>query len=175
MDDRNEENLNELFGKFVDLEQARRALEDFQQAEQILREWPAPQPDDALVADIKLKVSGALLRKKANAFKRTVYKAAAVAAVFIILAVISVKLLEESDGKTEKVPYAYASIIPRAIWESEDIVADDADLAILTAEIEQIEDELRAVKLGENGGNGQAAVMELELELLEIDSDFWKG
>jgi len=52
---------------------------------------------------------------------------------------------------------------------------DDADLASLAAEIEQIESDLLAVQLGENGDNGSGAAAELELELIEINNDFWKG
>jgi len=68
------------------------------------------------------------------------------------------------------------SIIPTAIWESDDITAADADLAIFTTEIEQIEDELMSLQLGEDDGNGDSSVSELEMELIEINnSDFWKG
>jgi hypothetical protein len=61
------------------------------------------------------------------------------------------------------------------IWESEDISADDANLATLIAETEEIEGEMLALELGENGGNGSGSLTELEMELEEINSDFWKG
>ena len=32
-----------------------------------------------------------------------------------------------------------------------------------------------ALQLGENGGNGDIAVTELEMDLIETNSDFWKG
>ena len=116
-----------------------------------------------------------MLRRKANVFRKIAYKAAVAAAAVIILAVIAVELYEKGGGKAEKV--ITASIIPEAIWESDDVSADDADLAILAAEIEQIEGEALAVQLGENGGNGNRNLLELELEmeLIEISSDFWKG
>lgn len=76
----------------------------------------------------------------------------------------------------ESGPVQYASIIPTAIWESDDIAADDADLVIFTTEIEQIEDELPALQLGEDDSNEDSAITELEMELIEINnSDFWKG
>ena len=168
-----DENLNGLFEELFGSEQAETAVDDVRRGEQILREHPAPEPDDALIAGIKAEVSRALLRRKASAFRRAAYKAAAVAAVFIVLAVIGVMILEKDGG--EPVRIVTASIIPAAMWESEDIAADDADLAVLAAEVEQIGSEVLAVQLGEDGGNGHGDVVELEMELVEIDSDFWKG
>jgi len=95
MNGRNEENLKELFEKFLNSEQAERAADDIQKAEQILSEHPAPQPDDIVLADIKTEISGALVRSKVNVFRRRIYRTAAVAAAVIILAVISVKVFEK--------------------------------------------------------------------------------
>ena len=172
MNGRNEENLKELFERFVSAEKAEQAVQDIQKGEQIFREHSVPGPDMELIADIKAEVADALLRRKANAFRRTAYKVAAVAAV-ILLAVISVRFFEKGSVEPRRV--ATASIIPLSIWESEDVTADDADLAVLTAEIEQIKSEVLTLQLGENGGNGDKELMELEMRLIEIDSDFWKG
>ncbi len=173
MNSRNEENLKGLFEKFLDPRQAEQAVEDLRESQRILSEHPAPEPDGRLIADIKAEIEGALLRRKANVFRKIAYKAAVAAAAVIILAVIGVELYEKGGGEAKKV--ITASIIPEAIWESDDVSADDADLAILAAEIEQIEGEALAVQLGENDGNGNRNLLELEMELIEINSDFWKG
>ena len=166
--------LRRIFEKFVNTEEADAAVEDIRQGEQILRDSPAPEPDSRLITGIKAEISQTVVRGKENTFRWVVYKTAAVAAVFIILAVISVKLFEKN--RSQSGPVVYASIIPVAIWESSDISADDTDLATLTAEIEQIQDETLAMQLDENGGNGSGDITELEMELIEIDhSDFWKG
>ncbi len=170
----NEENLKELFERFLNSKQARRAVEDVQKAEQILREHPAPKPDKELIADIKVKIARALPRRKVNAFRRIAYKIAAVAAALILITAISVKLFEKSSGESGK-KIATTSTMPEIIWESDDTAANDANLATLTAEVEQIESEILALQLGENNGNGYKAVTELEMELIEINSDFWKG
>ncbi len=174
MNRRNEENLKKLFERFVGAEQAEKAVEDIRKGEQILRENPAPQPSDELIDEIKFEIAkGLLLRQKeVSGFRKVAYKVAVVAAAVIILSAISIKFLEKGKetGRT-----VYASIIPTAIWESDDIAADDADLAILSAEVEQIEGEMLALQSGESEGNGQRAITELEMELIEIDSDFWKG
>jgi len=173
MNRQNEENLKELFERFADAEQAEKGVEDVQKAEQILREYPAPEPDDMLIANIKAEIAMRLPARRADVFKRTVYKAAAVAAAVVIVAAVSLRLFEKGDVEPERV--IYASLIPRVIWESDDIAIDDADLAIFTAEVEQIEDEVLALQFGENGGNGSRAVSELEMELIAIEGDFWKG
>jgi len=168
----NDEDVKALFEQFVNSEQAEQAAEDFFKAEEILRSCPAPEPDGEVIAGIKSQIAWALLDRKENAFKRKALKAVAVAAVFIVIAALSVKLLEKQSPPQEIV---YASIIPRAIWESEDIASDDANLSTLTAEIEQIKDELLALQLGDDGENGSGIVEELEMEFIEINSDFWKG
>lgn len=172
MNGRNEENLKDLFEKFLDSEQAERNAEDIRKGEEILREHAAPKPDDEVIADIKAEIARELLGRERRVSKQVVYKVAAVAAAFVILATVSVKLFEKG-GEQQKV--ATASMLPSVLWDSEDIAADDVDLAILTAEIEEIESEALALELGENGGNGLAELAELEMELMEIDSDFWKG
>lgn len=172
MNGRNEENVKELFERFVDAGQAEEAVQDIRKGEQILREHPASEPDSKLIADIKAEVGKAVLRRKAKVFRRMVYKSAVIAASVIFLAAIGIGLFEKG-GESERV--TAASIIPAALWESEDLAADDTDLAILAAEIEQMEGDILAVNLGENGGNGGENLTELEIELIAINSDFWKG
>ncbi len=172
MNSRNEENLKELFEKFVASEQAEKAVEDIRKGEQILRDNPAPLPSDELIAGIKSEIAISLLHKKENAIRYTLYKVAAVAAAVMVLTAISIKFFEKGEEPRKAM---YASIIPTAIWESDDIAADDADLAILTAEVEQVASEILSLRMGGNGGNGQSTITELEIELMEIESDFWKG
>ena len=76
---------------------------------------------------------------------------------------------------TEIGEVSYASLIPAAIWENDDITTADEDLAVFTAQIDQIEDEVLTLQSGERAGNGDSTLVELELELIEINSDFWKG
>jgi hypothetical protein len=111
--------------------------------------------------------------RRANAFKRIAYKVAAVAAAIIVAAAISVKLSDRGAGETKEV--VTASIIPAAVWESDDIAVDDAELGTIVGEIEEIEGDVLALELGENGGNGYEAIEELEVELEEIEGVFWKG
>lgn len=169
------ENLNDLFGKFLNREQAKQAAEDIQKDELILHEHTAPKPDGELIANIKAEITASLLRKKENSLRKTIYQTVAVAAAFIILAIISVKLFETERVQHEK-PVS-KSIMPTAVWESERLADDSAESAVLVAEVEQIESDLLAMQLGKNGSNGREAITELEIEteLMETNSDFWKG
>ena len=93
--------------------------------------------------------------------------------IFIFLALISVKVFEKDSSISERP--ASGPIIPKAVWESACLADDGEDSATLIAEVEQLENDLLALQFGENGGNGYEAVTELEIELVEINSDFWKG
>jgi hypothetical protein len=171
MNDGNQENLKELFEKFLDAEQAESCAEDVQKAEQILREHPAPEPDDMLIASIKAEIAMRLPAGRTYVFKQIANKVVGIAAAVIILTAIGLRLFDKGGNGVQ-----YATIIPTAIWESDDIAAADANLVIFTAEIEQIEDEVLTLQLGEDDGNGEGSITELEMELIEINnSDFWKG
>ncbi len=171
--DEKDENLRKLFGKLFGADEAEEATEDIRKGEQILDEHGAPGPDSELIADVKAEIGRALAERKSNAFRRAVYKVAAVAAAVIIVAAISVKLSERGNGEAETL--VTASIIPAAIWESDDIAVDDAELGTFVGEIEELEGDVLALELGENGGNGYEAIEELEVELEEIEGVFWKG
>ena len=175
MDDRDQDNLAELFGKFFDADQTQECIEDIRKGEQILREHPAPEPDDMLIANIKAEIAMRLPARKVHTFRQTAYRAAAVAAALIILTAISVEIFDNGREPAGPGPFVQASLIPTAVWESDDIATDDVNLATFTAEIEEIENEVLTLQSGERGSNGEGTIVELEIELIEISSDFWKG
>jgi hypothetical protein len=174
MDDRNQENLKELIAKFFDAEQVESYVEDFRQAEQMLQQHPAPAPDDMLIANIKAEIAMRLDSRRVRRFRRVLYEVAGIAAAIIILAIVGLQLFEKSDIQPTNGVYT-ASIIPTAIWESDNITADDVELAVFTAEIEQIEYEVHTLESGEDISESETTVTELEMELAEINTDFWKG
>lgn len=171
MNEKDQENLKDLFERFAESEEAASAADDIQQGEQVFRENPAPQPSEELIADIKAQVTRQLARKKVSFFNRITVKRAAVAAVLVIVGAIGVKLIRPGPDVTTK-PVAH---IPAEIWNTNDITADDTQLASLIAEIEELEGLELALRLGENGANGYADLDELEMEYVDINGDFWKG
>lgn len=175
MDDRNQENLRELLATFFDAEQVDNYADDFQQAEQVFQTHPAPEPDDRLIANIKTDIALSLARRKAKRFRRRLFEAVAgVAAAIAILAIVSLQFSEKPTKQPGNSAYT-ASLLPTALWESDDIAADDADLAVFTAEIDQIEYEIHTLESGEDITESETSVTELEMELAEINMDFWKG
>ncbi len=171
MDGREPENLKELLEKFLGAGQVESYLDDFQKAERLFREHPAPEPDEMLIANIKAEIAMRLPARRAEIFRRRVWEAAGIAATLAVLALVGVRLPHQPARQTVN----YASLIPAAIWESTNIAADDADLVVFSAEIEQIKDELLALESGEHAADGDSAITELETELAEINGDFWKG
>lgn len=172
MNSQNDENLKELFERFLSAEQAENGVEDIQKAEQILREHPAPEPDNMLIANIKAEIAMRLPAKRTNVFTKIAYRVAYAAAAIMIITAVSLRTFDMDAPEPGRVQYA--SIMPTAIWESDDIVTDDVDLAIFTIEIEQIEDELRSLQSGEYISDSDSSLSELEMELVAINNDFWK-
>ena len=171
MNSQNDENLKELFERFLSAEQAKSNIEDIQKAEQILHDNPAPEPDSMLIADIKAEIAMRLPAKRPSVFMKVAYRAAHIAAAILIISAISLSLF--NDNPTT-VPVQRGSILPAAVWDSDDITTDDAELAIYTMEIEQIEEELRSLQSGEDIGDGVSTISEIEMELVAINNDFWK-
>ena len=168
--DKNQENLEQLLKEFFADDQAGQVAEDIDAGQEILHLYPAPQPQAAVLDDIKADIAEALAHKKTILFRPAVYyKAVAVAAVLIIAAIISLRFVAEQNYQHKEI-----ALIPAKIWESTEIAADDEELAILAAKIEQIEDEFADLQV--NGySDSYSAVAELEMELIELNSDFWKG
>jgi hypothetical protein len=173
VNDKERENIEELLKKFFDAEKAKEASEDIEKGEQILRKNPAPEPDEEIILVVKSKAAGVILEKKAKNFRRTVYKTAAIAAAIIVITAVSVKMLEKEIASPEGVaPIAETTT---TIQKTNDIFGDDAEIETLAAEVEQIQNELLALQLGSTNGNGENDIIEVEMNLMDIGSDFWKG
>jgi hypothetical protein len=170
MNDRNEENLKDLFERFVGTEEAQNCVEDFAQVKRILGENPAPQPSQELIAAINSRIAEEIRLRKEHTFRRLAYRLAPVAAVFIILASVSIKLYVRNPEKPRYVP-----LLSSTIWDSENIVADDPDLAVLTAEVDELEIEFATLESGDDGGNGRSDITELEMDFVAISTDIWEG
>ncbi len=173
MSDTENENLKNLFESFVDAGSAEQAARDIDRTEAILRQYPAPEPDAGVLAKAKAAAAGALMRRKTGESRRAMYKVLAVAAVLFVAAVVAVKVFQ--PAAVQPPVQTGTTVIASALWQSDDIAAADADIAVLTAEVNQVADEMLALRLGDNETNGQAELYDLEMELIDISSDFWKG
>jgi len=174
MTNQNNENLEELAAKFYEAEQAKQMADEIKKGQQILYANPAPQPADSLIADIKSQIAARLPRQKAAARRLVFAGAAAVAAVFVAIAWVGVKLVGRAElGQQPERPII--AMISQEIWQSGNVADDDPDLAILSAEIEEIPIRLLAIRSGEQANGNGSALVEIEMELIEIESNFWKG
>jgi len=172
MSDRDRENLAELIERLYDSENADGVVEDVRRGEQLLRDNPAPEPDRELIADIKAEITLLLPARRAKLARRRTYKRAAAAAAILIAAWTGASLF--NTGSPGPGQMAAASLIPTAIWESDDIAADDENLAAFAAEIDQIENEVMILESGDDAYASDRTVEELEIELIVVRSDFWK-
>ena len=102
-------------------------------------------------------------------------KAVAIAAAFIILAAVSVRLFEKDSAGPAAGPGYVATVASEAFWEDDETQSGITEFAVLVAEVELVEGELLALELGEEKFNGYEDSLEIENELVEINSDFWKG
>jgi hypothetical protein len=166
MGDQTHEDLNSLLRRFLDPAQAREARQDIRSGERLLRAFPAPSPSRETLDRIKAEIRTALWRR--HRVRRVVRPSLAAAAV---IAFAAVGLLER--GPASRPPASHANLLPAAVWDSDNIAADDLDLVYFTTEVRQIEAQVAALDAGETLGRG--AVDELETELAQIETEYWKG
>ena len=167
----NNENLNELLSRFLDERQTHEAAEDIRAGEKLLASFSAPVPDQAVINSIKEQIEMRLEARKKQKLASSMFHRVAVAAVIIVLAIAGVKFFPEP--KRERV--AVSKVGQDFIWDDGSGTGSDEQLAALTAQIDEIEASMLAIKLGENGGEGGTLLTDLEVEMSEINGDFWKG
>ncbi len=168
MKNHDQDNLSELFERFMASSEAKRAAEDIRAGDEILRDYPAPEPDDEMILGLKLQIATRLSSRRHGAHR--LYRLAASVAAVVVLALIAL----HSQAPRNDSGLSHAALVPTFIWESDDISTDDAELAYFNAEIEQIEAQVRALEAGESQDAGVRAMDEVEMELVRINTAFWK-
>jgi hypothetical protein len=173
MSGRSDDELRRLVDSLLKGKDRQDCLEDIERGEQLLSEHPAPQVRPQLLMHIKTQLPAiAASSRKHRIMVRLRYAATVAAAIFIVVGSMF-GLFDAGNGGS---PGVYkASIIPTALWESNDIAHDDPELAFYAAEIEQIEDEIIMLQSGSDTGVTEGDVSELEMEFIEIQGEFWKG
>lgn len=170
MGNQNREDWKALFGRFVDAARAEAAAEDVRTGERTLDAYPAPKPDEELIAYINVQIAARLARRRR--LSRT-YRALAAAAAVIIVTAIA--LLGPRPASRQAAHVSYASIIPTSVWESDDVNGEDVELMYFHSEIRQIEAEMEALESGGDEIGPAEDVEEIEMELMQIETEFWKG
>jgi hypothetical protein len=157
------EDLTELFRLSLNPQEAQDAVKDVEVADEMIEAHPAPLPVPAVLDRIKQQVRLRSIHRRRTHFMEG---AAAVAAAIMIV----VGLSQFGPSRTR----GFASL-PAALWESNDIASDDLKLAYLNSEVDRLEAQIQAIDSGESESTGVSTLDDLELELFQIDTDFWKG
>ena len=169
MKNKTSENIEELFSRFLDNEQAREAANDIRKGEQLLRDNPAPEPDYILIENIKREMAEKSIRQtRAAGLHRMVYRAVAVAAAIIIVLGISQKISENGGDRPPFDP-------PTETKLDREVASINATISLLSDEIEQSQNALLGISSTTGNFNLTNSADELETDLIEISSDFWKG
>ena len=164
------EDIKELLERFADSQTASQMAEDIRKGEDVLEQYKTPVPDNRLISEIKAQIVKTTQKHKKTAYYyHFIRKTMATAAIFIVMTAVGIKLLEKPDSTINSI------ILTKVIWETDDIIQNDVELATLSEEIKDIEKDTLAVRLNENGTNGDTELLELELKLVDINGNFWKG
>jgi hypothetical protein len=163
------ENLRELLAGFMDEAAARQTAEDIEKGEEILGANQSPQPDERVLAEVKKTVVAAVRRRRSVVLQRRILGAAVAAAVIVVSVLV---LMRYSNSHNSQQTRIIATSIPARVWEG----ADDADVTVLKAEIENIQSELSGAQSDSiSTGGTNSAAGDLETELIEVNGDMWKG
>ena len=162
------ENLRELLAGFMDESAARQTAENIEKGEEILGANQSPQPNERVLAEVKKNVVAALRRRRTVVFQRRMFGAAVAAAMIVISVLVLMRYGNQQNNQQTRL---VAASIPASVWEG----ADDADVTVLKAEIENIQSELSGVQSDNTGTSGNTSVGDLETELIEVNGNMWKG
>lgn len=168
MKNRDQDNLKELFERFMPSSDAEAAAREVHAGEQLLRDHPAPTPRPEIIFGIKLQMANALPKQLHTS--HPLYRLLAAVAAVIVVALIGFYVRTPQSGPT----MSHAALIPTAIWESDNIASDDLDIAYFASEIQHIEAQVRALEAGDSESTGAGALDEVEMELMRINTEFWK-
>ncbi len=172
MSNRKNKNLDELLKRLYG-DGAKEVADDITQGEQILREYPDPKPDEEIIILLKAKVAKAVAANRERALRRTYYGVAAFAAAVIVIAFVSVQLLERKP--VESVQIATAVKVTESVSQNDEFFYGDEEMATLSAEVEQVGDEITALDFGIASEELDSDWIDAEMGLIDIESDFWKG
>ena len=170
MADDKDKKFDELLARFYNEAQARQVKDDIKSGDKLLASFPAPAPPAELIDNIKAGMNA----KPARGTRRVYYRAVAVAAAAAIIIIIINLLPSTRYGQTPPIAMTADTVLDNGTIFGE----TDAELALFSAEFEQLETSLLALRLEEteNGYDSMAdSIDELETKLIEIETVFWKG
>lgn len=167
MQKRVREDLTGLFEQWLDGSQARTAAEEIRAAEQLIDAYPSPLPSAQTLELVKQQM---YVRRSRRRVARMAQAVATVAAVVAIVIGLVTHVTQRPGGRID-----FGFLLPATLWETNDIAVDDVELAYLTSEVKHLEAQVRAAEGSDSDASGINALNEAEMELFQIDTEFWKG
>ena len=161
------ENLKELLSELFDVTEAAEAMSDINAGDAIIAGSPSPMPDEAIVRGIKKQVRNRLWLSKRRRFVRRTSEAA-VAAVLVIGVLIGLVITQSRHDSS--------AALNLNIWGEAtlEVIETDPEYVLLIGEIEEIEASLLTIRLDEDSVENDD-LFEIEMEMLEMEGNFWEG
>jgi hypothetical protein len=156
------ENIDNVLSQFYAPDQAEHIKKDIAEGEKLFDEYRAPEPEEKIINNIKLKISH---RRRHTALLSVFVKTIAVAAVVLIASYLFV---QDNNRPKATENNSYQAALTRM----------DNNISALEKEFELLKGEVVAVRLGEdNGTNEQFSerVGNVETEIINTENFFWKG
>ena len=159
------ENIDNVLSRFYAPGQAEQIKKDIAEADRLFEEYPALPLSGETLNNIKLKISR---RRKHGAFLSVLVKTIAVAAAVLIASYVLVQDNNRQKAAENNAQNSYQAALTRT----------DNNISVLEKEIELLNGEVVAVRLGEdNGTNEQLSerIGNVETEIIDTENFFWKG
>lgn len=167
MNDKHED-LDGLLVSLYGEKAAEAVKEDIRLGDEILNSSPSPEPDAAVMQEVKRNVLAALARKRTHRRVMT-YRSAVAAALFLVIAGLGIRFMTY-----HRTYYAGSGIATENV-DTAGFFGNDLQLAILSDEIDEIESSIYSIDIDRSFSEPELGMDELEMEILEISSTFWRG
>jgi len=170
MNEKNE-NLDELLSGFFDEKKSSEARKDILQGDELLHSFAPCEADAAVVDGIKKRISVKLNSRSVRSFRSIGVRIAAVAAV-VIFAFLGVRV---SNHKQVNISSGI-NTISLDIWNGDNGYTgnEKTKIATLTEDIDSLENNLGTIRMDESEDDTDLFI-DMEIELEDIDDNFWKG
>jgi len=164
------ENLDSLLASLYGENAAEEVKEDIRLGDEILNSYPSPEPDTAVIDEIKRDVRLAAAVHRKRTYRRTVgYRSAVAAALFLVIAGLGIRFMTHQGTY-----YAGSGIVTEDV-DTAGFFGSDLQLAVLADEIDEIENSIHSIDIDKGFSEPEMDVDGLEMDILEASSTFWRG
>jgi hypothetical protein len=158
------ENLNDLIAGFYDADEVAGIMEDIRVGDEMIASGEVLVPDAAVVSGIKRDISKRLKSRQGRRMRiRMISIRTAIAAMIAIVAFLGIRTM------VHQVDTSPTHTFSTGFFWGEDAVASN-----IAYELDEINDAITAISLGEDETESEDIVESLELEIMEDNGGLWK-